>query len=69
MRALFAAGTVAALAAAVEQQRLAQPSAGTAAEPAAITSQGATDIDKLLEEFEALSSAEVEAMLGEDRAS
>ncbi|HZI20304.1 MAG TPA: amino acid adenylation domain-containing protein [Pyrinomonadaceae bacterium] len=66
LRTLFVANTVAALAGAAEQQRLAQPSSA-AAEPAAITSSGATDIDKLLEEFEALSPAEVEAMLGEER--
>jgi amino acid adenylation domain-containing protein len=69
LRALFAANTVAALAEAVEQHRLASPTLSPAAESAVITSQGATDIDKLLEEFEALSSAEVEAMLGEERAS
>jgi acyl carrier protein len=69
LRTLFVANTVAALAEAAEQQRLAQSSAAPAVEPAAITSRGATDIDKLLEEFEALSSAEVEAMLGEERTS
>jgi acyl carrier protein len=69
LRTLFIANTVAALAEAAEQQRLAQSSAAPAVEPAAITSRGATDIDKLLEEFEALSSAEVEAMLGEERTS
>jgi amino acid adenylation domain-containing protein len=69
LRTLFVANTVAALAEAVAQHRLAPPPLSPTAEPAAITSQGATDIDKLLEEFEALSSAEVEAMLGEERTS
>ena len=67
LRALFEAPTVRSLAAMIEQQREQSTTTDLAAGQVTITSQGATDIDKMLEELESLLPDEVETLLGEDR--
>jgi non-ribosomal peptide synthetase component F len=67
LRALFEAPTVRTLAAMIEQQRGQSTTTDLAAGQVTITSQGATDIDKMLEELESLLPDEVETLLGEDR--
>jgi amino acid adenylation domain-containing protein len=64
LRALFEAPTVKTLAAMIERQREQATTTDLAAGQLTITSQGATDIDKMLEELESLSPDEVEALLG-----
>jgi acyl carrier protein len=64
LRALFEAPTISALAAVIERQREQSTTADLAGGQLTITSQGVTDIDKMLEELESLSPDEAEAVLG-----
>ena len=64
LRVLFETPTVRTLAALIERQREQSTTTDLAAGQLTITSQGATDIDKMLEELESLSPDEAEALLG-----
>ncbi|HEX5084319.1 MAG TPA: amino acid adenylation domain-containing protein [Blastocatellia bacterium] len=67
LRVLFETPTVATLAAMIDRERKRSTTADPADGQLTIASQGATDIDKMLEELESLSPDEAEALLSGER--
>jgi amino acid adenylation domain-containing protein len=65
LRPLFESPTVAALAGLIEEARLA-PAGGDSAAPLDVPSDAAADVDRLLDELEALQPEQVRALLGEE---